>query len=165
MPTEELRDRIDGPDIVPERRQFARVIELFECELRAPAPGVTWEALTRGAGVPPSIMGGLPSLAERMVRRTYDEYCEPARDFQPLWDADTENIARLRDKLARQKAHEFIAKVFAGVSVGLGGQALYVASLLCGPITPLVFAVYIFTCLLSLAYLLRVRHQRIALRG
>jgi predicted nucleic acid binding AN1-type Zn finger protein len=50
MPTEELRNEIDGPDICPERRRFARTIELFECELRAPAPGIDWETLTRGAG-------------------------------------------------------------------------------------------------------------------
>lgn len=92
MATEELRNEIDGPDICPERRRFARTIELFECDLRAPAPGIDWETLTRGAVVPSYRFARImPTMADRLARRSYNEYCRTAKNFQPAWDTETES--------------------------------------------------------------------------
>jgi hypothetical protein len=161
LPTEELRLQIDGLDTQPDRRNFARAVDLFERELRLPAPGVDWRTLTRGRIVRPAIMRGMPSMTERLDRRAYNEYCEPSKDFQPDWNRETARIERLTDRIQRHAKLEMATACFAGATIGIGGLGLYVASLFIGPVAYPVIGAYVVACVLAIAWAMHTRARRI----
>jgi hypothetical protein len=160
LPNEQSRNEIDGSDIKPDRRQFAQLIELYECELRTPDSADAWEQLQRGYLVPDRLGSGVPTLQQRLDRRAYNEYCQPTRDFQTLWDRHTSLFARVSEELDVAKTRIFTARCAIGIVVGLGGLALCSIALTAGTVTYPLFGSYIAACLASFGLLMHahLRH-------
>jgi hypothetical protein len=157
LPSETLRLQVDGVDAIPQRREFARSVELFETELRPLPAGRDWSQLRRGHLVPS--MNGLPTLQERLDRRAYNEYCEPMKDWQEAWDRETVRIDRLSMKIAMHRRLQRASACLAGAVVGLGGLSLFTASIFIPLAAWPVIPVYLTACVLSVALALYQRSK------
>jgi hypothetical protein len=101
-------------------------------------------------------------MAGRLARRSYNEYCRPAKNFQPAWDTETERIERACIiKVDVQRARERQAKSMVVLARLFAISAVCVALTAGGLNDTIMCGVLAVACLLAVAYVLRVQKRHV----